>query len=899
MVIHFYLRYHTHFGQTLFVSGNIDALGNDKTADAFALSYLNDEFWYGTIETGKKEEEINYKYILCEEGSVDILDADKDRAIDLSAYKAKEITFIDTWNSEATTENVFYTKPFEQVLLPGKHKTPKLRTSKFYTHEFKVKAPLLNADEWICITGTGKMFKNWDIKNLLPLKAEDNWYSIKINLSKEGFPLRYKYGIYNTKEKAFRYEEGSNRMLQAEPVKKQVTIFHDGFIHLQRRWKGAGVAIPVFSLRSKKGFGTGEFTDIKLLVDWAKQAGLKLLQFLPVNDTTATHSAKDSYPYAAISAFALHPIYINLEAVAGAQNSSLLKSLNKKRKSLDAQANLDYDAVMKFKLSALKEIYAAKKDSFLSDINYFDFFDVNREWLVPYAAYCFLRDKNQTADFTKWRSNKIYNESAVQKLVSPSQPHYDEIAFHYFVQYYLHLQLKEASEYAHTKGIILKGDIPIGVSRNSCDVWVDPSLYNVNEQAGAPPDDFAVKGQNWGFPTYNWKKMQEDDYAWWRKRFAQMNNYFDSFRIDHILGFFRIWSIPIHAVEGILGRFVPAIPVHITEFDKNWIWFDYARYCKPFINDTILQNIFGERADEAKRTFLTATEKGQYELKEEFNTQKKVQKYFDEELPENDEQLKQNLFNLLSNVILIEEEGSQMQQFHFRFSMQQTSSFQYLDHNTQKQLSDLYVNYFFNRQDALWRREAMQKLPALKKSTNMLICGEDLGLVPHCVPEVMKQTGILSLEIQRMPKDPAVDFFHPKTAPYLSVVTPSTHDMSTIREWWQENKTLIQKFYNFQMGHYGKAPEVCEPSIVREIILQHIYSPAMWSIFQMQDILGMSEKLRREDPFEERINVPSDPNHYWKYRMHISLEELIRQKDFSKDLKTLLTQSGRAHESKI
>ena len=566
--------------------------------------------------------------------------------------------------------------------------------------------------------------------------------------------------------------------------------------------------------------------------------------------------------------------------------------MNKKKKSLYQQPDLDYDSVMKFKFSALKELYQAKKDSFLTDINYFDFFDLNREWLVPYAAYCFLRDKNQTADFSKWKSNKIYNEAAIQKLVSPSQPYYDEIAFHYFVQYHLHLQLKEASEYAHKKGIILKGDIPIGVSRLSCDVWVDPSLYNVNEQAGAPPDDFAVKGQNWAFPTYNWKKMREDEYAWWRNRFAQMNNYFDSFRIDHVLGFFRIWSIPVNAVEGILGRFVPAIPVHITEFDKNRVWFNYTRYCKPFITENILQQSFGENTAEIKKIFLDVKEAGMYQLKEGFNTQRKVEKYF-EEPTENDLLIKQGLFNLISNVILIEEEGSQMQQFHFRILMQQTSSFQQLDADTQQQLSELYINYFFTRQDAMWKNEAMQKLPALKRSTNMLICGEDLGMVPHCVPEVMKQTGILSLEIQRMPKDPAIDFFHPKTAPYLSVVTPSTHDMSTLREWWEEDRALTQKFYNYIMGHYGVAPEICEPSISKEIILQHLYSPAMWSIFQIQDLLGMSEKLRRENPQEERINQPSDPNHYWKYRMHISLEELITHRDFSKELKTLITGSGR------
>jgi 4-alpha-glucanotransferase len=891
MTINFYIRYSTTYGQTLFVSGNNDALGNDKHVDAFALTYLNNEFWFGTIEIAdKSEEEINYRYILREEGSVDILDGDKDREVALNLQKVNQLDIIDTWNPESDIRNAFYTKPFLQVLLPEQRKVPKLKEAKSYTHEFRVKAPLLNADELVCITGSGKMFNNWDAKTLSPLKPANNWYSIKINFSKEEFPLQYKYGIYNTKSKTFMYEDGKDRVLQNEPVKKQLILSHDGFIYFKKSWKGAGVAIPVFSLRSKNGFGTGEFNDIKLLVDWADQTGIKLLQFLPVNDTTATHSEKDSYPYAAISAFALHPMYINLDTVAGHQHASIITSLNKKKKSLNQQPDLVYEDVMKFKLSTLKELYLVKKEEFLSDINYFDFFEMHREWLVPYAAYSFLRDRYNTAEFTKWKSNKIYDEAAIQKLVAPSQKHYDEIAFHYFVQYHLHLQLKQASEYAHKKGIILKGDIPIGVSRLSCDVWVDPSLYNMDEQAGAPPDDFALKGQNWAFPTYNWKKMMEDDYAWWRKRFSQMNNYFDSFRIDHILGFFRIWSIPVNAVEGILGRFVPAIPIYITEFDKNHIWFDRTRYCNPFITESLLQQTFPGNVKEIKDFFLDVKEDGLYKLKEEFSTQRKIEKYFNDQ-QETGIEIKQGLFDLLSNVILIEEEPGQ---FHFRIAMHQTSSFQHLEDDTKQKLSELYSDYFFTRQDALWKKEAMQKLPALKRSTNMLICGEDLGMVPHCVPEVMKQTGILSLEIQRMPKDPSMNFFHPKTALYLSVVTPSTHDMSTVREWWQENIELTQSFYNYILGHYGKAPDECDPTLSKEIILQHLYSPAMWSIFQIQDLLGMSENLRRENPYEERINQPSDPNHLWKYRMHINLESLIKEKTFNDELKVLITDSGRA-----
>jgi len=457
----------------------------------------------------------------------------------------------------------------------------------------------------------------------------------------------------------------------------------------------------------------------------------------------------------------------------------------------------------------------------------------------------------------------------------------------------LHLQLKDAVDYAHKHGIVLKGDIPIGIYRHSCDAWMDPSLYHMELQAGAPPDDFAVRGQNWGFPTYNWQKMEEDGFSWWKARFEQMSNYVDAFRIDHILGFFRIWSIPMHAIEGIMGYFDPAIPVHVNEFAERGIWFDHYRYTHPYINDTVLWEMFGPNHVKIK-PYLESIGNGHYRLKDGFTTQKEVEDHFaGKEESDDNIHIKQGLFDIISNVILFEVPGSEGKQFHFRFAIEETSNFRYLEQQTRDQLRDLYVNYFFRRQDDFWFKEAMKKLPALKRATNMLVCGEDLGMVPHCVPDVMKQLGILSLEIQRMPKEPNKEFFHPKDAPYLSVVTPSTHDMSTVRGWWQEDRAKTQRFYNTELGHPGEAPKTCEPWINKAILLQHLYSPAMWSVFLLQDILGMSEKLRRENFNEERINVPANSKHFWKYRMHIHLEDLVKEKEFNDELYEYVRASGR------
>lgn len=896
MKIHFYIRFHTKFGQSLLLSGNAGLLGNNDISKAFPLQYLNNDYWHGTVQLDEPPAILQYKYILRSEDSGDVIEWGDDRTLDTTYKGLEEIQTIDIWNHSGEYENVFYTDPFQKVLLSSHNTHAKVKSPKTYTHIFKIKAPLLKKHEVVVLLGSGPALGNWNAETPVVMKKENGWWSARLDMPREEFPISYKYAVYNIRDKAFlRYEGGSNRTLYGDTHYNKVTVMHDGFIRLANStWHGAGVAVPVFSLRSKNSMGVGEFTDLKLLAGWAKKTGLKMIQILPVNDTTATYTWTDSYPYSAISAFALHPIYLNIGEVAGRKHAGIVKPYLKHQKELNALPQLDYESVLKLKIEAVKKLYEVLREEFLKDGDYQDFFEKNKHWLAPYAAFCFLRDKHGTPDFNQWTAYCRYDKEAVKKLVSPRGKHFGDIAFFYFVQYHLHLQLVDAADFAHRNGIILKGDIPIGIYRYSCDAWVEPDLYHMDQQAGAPPDDFAVSGQNWGFPTYNWERMARDGFEWWHRRFVQMSKYFDAFRIDHILGFFRIWSIPISAVEGIMGHFEPSLPVYASELVQRGVSFDYDRYCLPYITEEVLWELFGPNNEKFKR-FLKKDVKGNYALRPEFATQRQVEGHF-AGLPVDEEnaQLKQGLFHLISNVIFFEQEGSQRQAFHFRFNVDETTSFRHLDQQEQQRLKALYIDYFYHRQDAFWMKEAMAKLPALKRSTNMLICGEDLGMVPHSVPTVMKQLGILSLEIQRMPKDPAVEFFHPATAPYLSVVMPSTHDMSTVREWWMEDRAQTQRFYNQDLAQPGEAPQYCEPWISMAIVRQHLQSPAMWSVFQLQDLLGMSGELRRANFGEERINVPANPRHYWKYRMHFTLDQLLKEKDFNEELRSYVESSGRA-----
>ena len=816
----------------------------------------------------------------------------------------------DSWRSHRDPENVFLSQAFAGNLFKRIKPTSK-KAEAGSNLKLQLIAPKIGKNQSFCVVGSSKDLGSWNPEKPI-IMSDINFptWSVELKLDKSEQDIEYKYGIYDhDKKRIVEWEHGANRFLSRDTENFDIVKTDLKFRYPFDHWKGAGVALPVFSIRTNSSFGVGEFLDLKLLIDWAEKTGLKLVQILPINDTVATHTWTDSYPYAAISVFALHPIYLNLTAMGSLVDKKEMKQFENKGKELNELPQIDYEAVMNLKSSYYKKLYDQDKAQFLKDKGFKAFFKENKEWLVPYAAFSRLRDKYNTPDFTKWGEYAKYDPSMIIKLVDPKRKDYDDYAVHYFIQYHLHLQMQEAADYAREKGVILKGDIPIGIYRNSTDAWVEPNLYHMDKQAGAPPDAYAISGQNWGFPTYNWEEMAKDRYNWWRRRLSKMATYFDAYRIDHILGFFRIWEIPWDSIEGLMGRFNPAIPLFKYELEGNGLYFDYDRLCKPYIREYMLDELFGENNDElfgeekeyVKNEFLNQGESDFYWLKKEYDTQRKVEEHFSSMLEDtaNRERLmklKYGLFTLIGNVLLLEDPKSNGQGFHPKIALHFTYSFRELDERAKTALDRLYIHYYYERQENYWREKALVKLPAIIDATNMLICGEDLGMVPECVPRVMDEMGLLNLEIQRMPKNSDNEFSHPAESKYLSVVSPSCHDMSTIRGWWEEDPSRTQRFYNVIMGHSGQAPHFCEPWISREMILQHLYSPAMWAIFPIQDLVAMDENLRLENPFSEQINEPSNPKHYWRFRFHLYMEELLNAKDFNMMLADMVILTGRDGE---
>ena len=762
---------------------------------------------------------------------------------------------------------------------------------------FRALCPCLHhKHQQLGICGRGAALGNWDCKQtVLMEEIQANEWTVTLNAASLEFPLEYKFVACNADTKEVEeWEAHNNRLLCIDGMKKgEIYLTPESEVRFtSSARKVAGTAIPVFSLRSEGSFGVGDFGDLKKLIDWAVSTHQQAIQILPINDTTITNTWMDSYPYNSISIYAFHPMYIDLRQLGKLKDKEALAFYEEKRKELNALPQIDYEAVNNTKRAYLKSMYQQTGKKVLASAEFKKFFKENEHWLLPYAAFSYLRDQYGTPNFSQWPEHNEYHADEIAAMCIPESDCYEEIAFYYYIQYNLHIQLLDAGNYAREKGIIFKGDIPIGISRNSVEAWIEPYYFNMNGQAGAPPDAFSTNGQNWGFPTYNWDVMEKDDYQWWQKRFRKMAEYFTAYRIDHILGFFRIWEIPSHSVHGLLGQFVPALPMSVDEIQSYGLTFQKDFMTKPFINENILNRIFGEKADRVKETFVQHCHDDIYEMRSEFDTQRKVEAYFAERKDEESRNICEGLYTLISNVLFVPDR-KHPSMYHPRIAVQNDFIFEVLSPEEKEVFNRLYNHYYYQRHNQFWYQEAMKKLPILTQSTSMLVCSEDLGMVPDCVPWVMEQLQILSLEIQRMPKNPQHEFGHVWEYPYRSVCTISTHDMATLRGWWEEDYEQTCRYYNQVLGHWGEVPTAAPGWVCEEIVRNHLECPSLLCILSFQDWLSMDEEIRYPNVDAERINVPANPRHYWRYRMHLTLEELMKSNKFNEKMKEMIDAAGR------
>lgn len=900
MKLRFKINYHTEWGQHLCMVGNLPVLGNKVRTKAFNMYHEGNGLWTADIETDTKDV-INYRYFVLDDHGNVRDEWGPDRSINL--YDAEFAVIDDTWRSW-DLDKVYHSSAFTSGFVMHKPSMPEIETSSAKkTLQLAINVTRVSNDRAIAVCGNCPEFGNWDSDKALILSDKDfPVWRININADNIKGKIEYKYLLVGKNTFApVSWEYGDNRTLDINETDKGIYVKNDEeFRFAIPNFKCAGVAIPVFSLRSHNSFGIGEFSDLKPMVDWAKKTGQKVIQTLPVNDTSRHLTNADSYPYSGISVMALHPIYINPFEMGDLEDQEKISYFLELKEKFNASPTVMYAEVLAAKMEYFHLIYEKEGEKTINSRDFGEFMIAN-SWLIPYAQFCYLRDKNGSANFHEWGKFAVYNESLLDQLTNDTEAH-KQIMFYAFLQFHADRQLSSATKYALDNGIVIKGDIPIGISPESVEAWTEPQLFNLDSQAGAPPDPFSETGQNWGFPTYNWEEMSSDGYSWWKKRFHIMGKYFQVYRIDHVLGFFRIWRMSSCDVQGLLGYFDPALPLNEDEIRSYGMWFEFHRMVHPYIREYMLDEMFGQKAGMIKNTFLELVSPGIYRFQEPYRTQRQLEKVFEENkdnlLSMNEAEATEiynKMLSLYAEVLFIED-SKKKGYYHPRIGLQNTYSYRDLDWNCKNAVNRLYDDFFYHRHNEFWKHEALKKLPALLQSTKMLCCAEDLGMIPSCVPEVMKELQMLSLEIERMPKDPKDDFVPLEHIPYLSVCTTSTHDMAPLRLWWEENRETTQRYFNSQLKEWGEAPQFCEPWICEKIIARHLYSPSMLVILPLQDWLSMSGDKRRQNPAEERINIPSDPKHFWSYRMHVNIEDMMNFNDLNSKIYNLNKNSGRIED---
>ncbi len=810
-----------------------------------------------------------------------------------SCAKAKCYTIYDHW-LDLPEDSYLYSSAFTDCLAERQER--KLASTGFgKTAIINVRAPQLAGNQRLVLCGEGPALGDWSAKRGLEMtEVTHNQWAIKLNTSKlASNRIVFKFVALDDKDGVC-WEECDNRSIEFPELATGEVVSYElpQATFPLPAWRIAGTVIPIFSLRSEQSCGVGDFGDLKKMIDWMEKTGQRALQVLPINDTTITKTWTDSYPYNSISIYALHPMYVDIKQLPALKDVEKMKNYLALGKELNKLPQIDYERVNKLKLDYLRDVWAQEGEKIVKGNDYKKFYNDNKRWLVPYAAFCVLRDKFGTANFKEWPNHRQFTPSLKKSIEDATSTMGKEAAFWMFVQFELSKQMKAAHEYARSKHVILKGDIPIGISPNGCDAWVEPNYFNMNGQAGAPPDAFSADGQNWGFPTYNWDEMLADGCQWWVRRFQNMSEYFDAYRIDHVLGFFRIWEIPISSVQGLLGQFSPALGMSREEVEGYGLKWQEDFFTKPFIADWIIDRVFGPHAQRVRDTFLQHSHDDIWIMRPEFDTQRKIEAAFAGKTTDDDKWVRDGLYSLINNVLFVRDRKDP-NKFHPRITAQLALIYEALWDSDKDAFNRLYNDYYYRRNNRFWYHEAMKKLPRLVQATRMLVCAEDLGMVPDCVPWVMNELKILSLEIQSMPKDNTLKFGHLQSNPYRSVSTISTHDMSTLRQWWDEDWQLSQEYYNEVMWKTGPAPHPLPGWLARDIVAQHLYSPSMLCLISLQDWLSIDEDLRLPDADAERINVPANPRHYWRYRMHMTIEDLMNNSEFNAKIKQLIAQSYR------
>lgn len=655
----------------------------------------------------------------------------------------------------------------------------------------------------------------------------------------------------------------------------------------------SGLVVALSALRSAGSPACGEYPDLPALGALAKKWNFKLIQLLPVND-----SGSQSSPYSARSAFALHPLYLRIAAlpelaIANAADAgrgardALLTESEALARGFAQDERLRYGAYLEAKLGLLKKIYASLAEPEIEGetaaAREFAAWIGANPWVKAYAVFSELKEANGGAPWWEWKAHGEASPAEIEALWEGGEL-MSGTRFRAWLQWRAEAQFSAAAAALAAQKIELMGDLPIMIDRDSAEVWARRSVFRLGLAAGAPPDMYAALGQNWGFPIYDWEAAERDGYSFWKERLAAAEKFYSAYRIDHVLGFFRIWSLSERERSGYLGRFVPDAYIERRELEAAGLDSGRIRWlAEPHIRTADLVAACGDDTEAMEAAALALDRIGNEEL---FLFKRSVRGERDiEELSREgiggygaaglSEKARDYLLSRWRDRVLFEFEAGT---YVPAWSYSGASAWPTLSGEERSRLESLFGSKRAEG-EAGWAANGRRLLGVLKASSSMLPCAEDLGSVPACVPRVLGELGILGLRVLRWTRDwfsagqpylPLADY------PRLTVACPSVHDSSSLREWWEKeaDRGQVWDFVSRCLGKkLGPAPDKAGPSVVAAILEALASSGSNITVYPIQDLLALGEAFRPADPAAERVNVPGSYNEWnWGWRLPAPLE---------------------------
>ena len=664
-----------------------------------------------------------------------------------------------------------------------------------------------------------------------------------------------------------------------------------------------GAAIPVSALYTKKSCGVGEFSDLIPFADFCKKAGLRIIQLLPVNDT-----GTDSSPYNALSAFALHPLYISPDDIPEAEAFKAdIKKLRTAFAPKTQSERFDYRQILHEKNVLLHAVFNKAEQQIIADAETGELaaWIKDNPWIIKYSVFKNIKRQNYHASWKDWKESASmrYPSSAKIDATWNNPALKREHIFYAWVQMHLHKQLLKAVTYCADNGIFVKGDMPILMNEDSVEVWAYSEYFRSDLRAGSPPDGDNPLGQNWGFPIYNWANLKADGYRWWKERLRHAARYYHACRFDHILGFFRIWAIPEGESTGLLGKPLPYSEITITDLKNAGFSNERIRWmAEPHIATDIVQEaVNGDYLYAHGLLHKIADRIGTEELwlfKSEIKNEADIGRYGLP--PEPETALKRKWTDRMLVKAGKDLNGAAFYTAACRY--RDSAAWRSLSEEEQKRFTSL-VEEKNKQQNTSWKEQAEDILSELCASVDMQPCAEDLGARPAVLPEVLQKLNIFSLRVfrwERKWEEAGCPFVPLQEYPRAAVAVTSVHDSSCMRQWWEQElsyKEMLSFFDALQIDAETRNV-LCpirgeKPAYTKElaaVLLESLIKvPSVLAIFPIQDWLGLIlDELPEVNAQDERINVPGTvTSSNWTYRLPITIEAMNKNKELIKRLRNI------------